>query len=284
MPTAIVTGASRGIGRATAIALGEAGYRVYVTGRSHSLSRAPGTIDAAAAAVSSVGGDGRAVRIDHQDDSMLTGLFAHVRHQSHTLDVLVNNVFPTDAFEPDDEAPFFEQPVSVMHEVLGAGLRTHYVASWHAAQLMVGRGSGLIVNISDAAAIRPTLGPAHSMAKAALDTFTNFAAAQLRPFGVAMVSVWPGPVVGTERVRRRPEMADRITETPFLTGRAVRALASDPDVLRKSGRVFSAADLAAHYGFTDADGAVPEYPHDDEQLRAYLMRRLPARPRGASSR
>ena len=148
MPTAIVTGASRGIGRATAIALGEAGYRVYVTGRSHSLARAPGSIDAAAAAVSSVGGDGRAVRIDHQDDSMLTGLFSHVRHQSHTLEVLVNNVFPTDVFGPDDDGPFFEQPVSLVHEVLGAGLRAHYVAAWHAATMMAEQVGGLSVNIS----------------------------------------------------------------------------------------------------------------------------------------
>ena len=118
-----------------------------------------------------------------------------------------------------------------------------------------------------------------AMAKAALDTFTNHAAGQLRPYGVAMVSVWPGPLVGTERVRRRTESADKITETPFLTGRAVRALATDPDVLRMSGRVFSAADLAVHYGFTDADGMVPPYPFDDDKLRAYLMRRLPARPK-----
>ncbi len=284
MPTAIVTGASRGIGRATAIALGEAGYRVYVTGRSHSLARAPGSIDAAAAAVTSVGGDGRAVRIDHQDDSTLTGLFSHVRHQSHTLDVLVNNVFPTDLFdaetEPDADLPFFEEPVSLVHEMLGAGLRTHYVAAWHAARMMAHEGHGLIVNITASSAVFPSMGPAYSMAKAALDMFTTYAAGQLRPYGVAMVSIWPGPVVGTERVRRRPDLAGLITETPFLTGRAVRALAGDPDVLRMSGRVFAAADLATHYGFTDADGTVPPYPFDDEQLRALALRRLPARPKG----
>ncbi len=285
MPTAIVTGASRGIGRATAIALGEAGYRVYVTGRSHSLARAPGTIDATAAAVSSVGGDGRAVRIDHQDDSMLTGLFSHVRHQSGTLDLLVNNVFPTEMFQPGDaddpgdDGAFFEQPVSVVHEVLGAGLRTHYVAAWHAAQMMTEQGHGVIVNVSSEGAVLPALGPAYSMAKAALDTFTTSAARELRPFGVAMMSVWPGPLVGTEAVRRRADLVDKITETPFFTGRAVRALAQDPNVLRMSGRVFAAADLATHYGFTDIDGTVPAYPFDDEQLRRHLLSRLPARPK-----
>jgi NAD(P)-dependent dehydrogenase (short-subunit alcohol dehydrogenase family) len=282
MPTAIVTGASRGIGRATAIALGEAGYRVYVTGRSHSLARAPGTIDATAAAVTSVGGDGRAVRIDHQDDSMLTGLFSHVRHQSGTLDLLVNNVFPTEVFQPGeegDEGTFFERPVSMVHEVLGAGLRTHYVAAWHAAQMMTEQGHGVIINVSSEGAVLPTLGPAYSMAKAALDTFTTIAARELRPFGVAMVSVWPGPLVGTEAVRRRADLVGKISETPFFTGRAVRALAQDPNVLRKSGRVFAVADLATHYGFADIDGTVPAYPFDDEQLRRNLLPRLPARPK-----
>lgn len=280
MRTAIVTGASRGIGRATAIALGEAGFRVYVTGRTHSLARAPGSIEATAAAVSSVGGEGRPVRVDHNDDSMLTGLFAHVRHQSSTLDVLVNNVFPTDLVAEAPDAPFFELPVAEVHEMLGAGLRTHYVAAWHAAQLMADAGRGLIVNIGSSGAVYPHLGPAYSMAKAALDVFTTTAARELREYGVAMVSVWPGPLVATERVREAgPEQLAQATETPFFTGRAVRALADDPEVLRMSGRVLAAADLARHYGFTDADGTVPPYPFDDEQMRRIIGLRLPARPK-----
>jgi len=280
MRTAIVTGASRGIGRGIAIALGEAGFRVYVTGRTHSLSRAPGSIEATAAAVSSVGGEGRAVRVDHNDDSMLTGLFSHVRHQSSSLDVLVNNVFPTDLVSDAPDTPFFEQPVAEVHEMLGAGLRTHYVASWHAARLMAHAGRGLIVNIGSSAAVYPHFGPAYSMAKAALDVFTTTAARELREYGVAMVSVWPGPLVATERVREMgPEQVAQATETPFFTGRAVRALADDPDVLRMSGRVLAVADLARHYGFTDADGTVPPYPFDDEQMRRIATLRLPARPK-----
>jgi NAD(P)-dependent dehydrogenase (short-subunit alcohol dehydrogenase family) len=285
MRTAIVTGASRGIGRATAIALGEAGFRVYVTGRTHSLARAPGSIDATAAAVSSVGGEGRAVRVDHNDDSMLTGLFNHVRHQSGTLDLLVNNVFPTDLFDEVPDGPFFEQPVSLAHEMLGAGLRTHYVATWHAARMMARQGSGLVVNIGAVGAVVPSFGPAHAMAKSALDTFTQVAARELKPYGVAMVSVWPGPLVGTERVRRQgADVAAAITETPFLAGRAVAALAADAEVLRLSGRVFAAADLAEYYDFTDADGSRPEYPYDDERMRATMVARLPARPRRLPAR
>ncbi len=280
MRTAIVTGASRGIGRATAIALGEAGYRVYVTGRTHSIARAPGSIDATAAAVSSVGGEGRAVRVDHNDDSMLTGLFSHVRHQAGELHVLVNNVFPTDLFDETPDGPFYEQPVSIVHEMLGAGLRTHYVATWHAARMMGAGEGGVIINIGAAGAVTPTFGPAFAMAKSALDAFTQHAARELRALGVAIVSVWPGQLVGTERVRAQgPELAASITETPFLTGRAVRALADDPDVQRMSGRVFAAADLARHYDFTDADGTLPGYPFDDERMKAAMIARLPARPR-----
>jgi dehydrogenase/reductase SDR family member 1 len=275
MPVAIVTGASRGIGRATAITLGEHGFTVYVTGRSRVAGRVPGTIDRTADEVTAAGGTGVAVPCDHRDDGQVAALFATVAEASDRLDLLVNNVFPTDAEAALGGRPFFEQPIEALDALLGVGLRAHYVAAWYAAQLMCPARRGLIVNISSAGAVYPVITPAYCMVKAALDKFTADASRELAPAGVTMISLWPGPLVGTELVAIDPPDWGEVSETPFLTGRAVAALAADPDVGRLAGRVLVSADVAAAHGLTDADGRRPPYPFDDPQIARQLQRRAP---------
>jgi NAD(P)-dependent dehydrogenase (short-subunit alcohol dehydrogenase family) len=274
---AIVTGASRGIGRACAISLGERGFTVYVTGRGRADPTLPGTIERTAAEVTAAGGTGVAVACDHRDDGQVEALFALVAAAGDGLDLLVNNVFATDAEAALDDQPFFELPVTAIDDMLDVGLRAHYVAAWHAAGAMRDGGGGLIVNVSSAGAVYGVISPAYGIAKAGLDKFTVDAARQLAPAGITLVSLWPGPLVGTEMVERNPPDWAAVTESPFLTGRAVAALATDQDVRRFNGRVLVSADVAAAYGFTDADGTLPAYPFDDPQIARQLLRRAPLR-------
>src|ERR687886_981370 len=147
---ALVTGASRGVGRGIALGLGEAGATVYVTGRTVEEGAAhwPGTIGATAEAVTALGGRGIAVRCDHRDDAAIAALFAQVQAEQGRLDVLVNNVYSIPGLETPGGVPFWELPLDVWDHIHTAGLRAHFVASRCAAPLMIGRGSGLIVNVS----------------------------------------------------------------------------------------------------------------------------------------
>ncbi|MGD9793053.1 MAG: SDR family NAD(P)-dependent oxidoreductase [Acidimicrobiia bacterium] len=279
MPSAIVTGASRGIGRAIAICLGEQGYTVFVTGRSRTEGPIPGTIDKTAQEVTAAGGTGVAVACDHADDEQVAALFERVAAAGNGLDVLVNNLFPTTDVADYENVPFYEQPLANIDGIVATGLRTHFVSSWHAVPLMRERGRGLIVNISSAAAIYTVVSPVYCVAKAGLDKFTVDASRDLKGLGIAMVSLWPGPLVGTEMVQQRPMPAfsSTITESPFVTGRAVAVLASDPNIMRRSGRVLVATDVLAATGLTDIDGTLPPYPFDDAQMQQQLLKRLPTR-------
>jgi dehydrogenase/reductase SDR family protein 1 len=278
MATALVTGASRGIGRGIAISLGEAGHTVYITGRSTGASDAPQTIDNTAREVTAAGGVGIAVACDHHDDKQLDAVFEQIAADAGSLELLVNNVFSAPALQSFGDQPFYDQPIGIIDETLAVGLRTHYVASWKAAQLMRTQGRGLIVNISSAGAAYSVLSPAYCIAKAGLDKFTVDGAKQLQPLNITMVSVWPGPLVDTEFVRENNTNAEaEITESSFLTGRAVAALLGDPAVARFTGRVLVSADLADYYGFTDLGDQVRPYPFDDEQTKRQLLRRAPLR-------
>ena len=149
----IVTGASRGVGRGCAIELGAAGATVYVTGRSDKSSsgRLPGTVRKTAMEVDEVGGRGIPVPCDHRDDTQVSALFARVREEAGRLDVLVNNAFSIPK-ELTSGKPFYQLPISNWDDMIDVGLRSAYVASWHAASFMTERGSGLIANISSSGA------------------------------------------------------------------------------------------------------------------------------------
>ena len=262
----IVTGASRGAGKGIALALGAAGATVYVTGRSVQEGDAalPGTVGETAAAVSAAGGVGIAVVCDHRDDLQVAGLFERVRdEQSGRLDILVNNacLIPDELTRP---GPFWTRPLH-MQQLLDVGLRTHYVASWHAAKLMAAQRSGLIVHTSSYGSVCYMHDPAYGAGKAAVDKMAHDMAVDLRPYGVAVVSLWMG-LLDTERTawaltdpglaRKYAGLRDSM-ESPQFTGRVIDALARDPRVMERSGRVWIGAELAREYGVTDVDGRQP---------------------------
>lgn len=264
---AIVTGASRGIGKGCALELGALGATVYVTGRSVSETDhpLPGTVGATAAEIDALGGRGIAVACDHRDDAAVEALFERVRDEQGRLDVLVNNAF----LIPDEltsRLPFWEVPISNWDDMLDVGTRSAYVASVFAARQMVPVKRGVIINISSSGAKEYAWHVAYGVGKCALDRLTADTAHELAPHDIAVVSVWPG-FVRTERIDMAkdagmlPASLDLSTsESPRFTGRAAATLAADPDVLRWTGQAVAARDLADVYGFTDVDGSLPAGP------------------------
>jgi dehydrogenase/reductase SDR family protein 1 len=264
---AVVTGASRGIGKGCALELGAAGATVYVTGRTlaEGGAKLPGSIASTAAEVDTAGGRGIAVACDHRDDAAVAALFARVRDEAGRLDVLVNNAFLIPK-ELTSGRPFWETPLSNWDDMIDVGTRSAYVASHLAAPLLVAQKAGLIVNVSSSGAAEYAWHVAYGVGKAALDRITADTARELRPFGVAVVSLWPGLVL-TERTSRARETLPSLdfsgAESQRFTGRAVVALACDPDVLARSGRAFASRQLADAYGFRDVDGGLPAGPLHD---------------------
>jgi NAD(P)-dependent dehydrogenase (short-subunit alcohol dehydrogenase family) len=263
---ALVTGASRGVGKGIALGLGEAGATVYITGRTTTEGQAavdlPGTIHQTAQQVTELGGTGIAVRCDHTDDEQARALFDQIRSEQKRLDVLVNSVWGgyehyNDGTEFWTETGFWTVPLSRWDKSFRAGVRAHYVASAFAAPIMIAQQSGLIVNISFFAAQRDDKGVAYGVAKAADDRMAACMAHELREHNIAAVSLYPG-LVRTESVLKAAEFFDMSnSESPQFIGRAVAALAADPDVIAKSGQVLVAAAIAQEYGFTDVDGKQP---------------------------
>lgn len=259
---ALVTGASRGAGKGIAAVLGEEGATVYVTGRSvreeGSAEGLPGTIDETAELVDERRGKGVAVRCDHTRDRDVEALFEQIRTEAGGLDVLVNNVWG--GYEEYDgadfDAPFWEQPVRHWHGMFTAGVRAHLVASRLAVGLMSDREGGLIVNTTFWDRDRYLGNLFYDVAKAAVNRMAAGMARELRGQGIAALALAPG-FMRTERVMaahaRKPFDLEQ-TESPEYIGRAVAALASDSEVMRRSGGTFRVGSLAEEYGFTDIDG------------------------------
>ena len=276
---AVVTGGSRGVGRGIAIALGEHGYTVYVTGRTQNAgdSKWGGTIHDTATAITAAGGKGVAAGVDHRNDDEVKALFARVGEEQGRLDVLVNNAALIHD-ELQSPLPFWEKPLAASVDLLEVGLRSGLVASYYAAPLMVETGGGLVAFTSAPGAVHYQYGAAYGAHKAGMDKFAADMAVDFRPFGVSVVSIWMGAVL-TERLQqiidRAPELGylDDIAETPEFTGRVIAALAADPDVLAVSGRTLIGAEVARQYGISDRDGRQPPSVRD-------LMSVAPARYHG----
>jgi NAD(P)-dependent dehydrogenase (short-subunit alcohol dehydrogenase family) len=279
-PVAVVTGGSRGAGQGIAIALGSHGYTVYVTGRTERTGESAlgGTIHATAEAVTAAGGTGISVRVDHRNDGEVRMLFDRVRGESGRLDILVNNAALIHD-ELQEPLPFWEKSLAASTDLLDVGLRSSFVSSYYAAPLLTENGRGLVAFTSSPGAVRYLYGAAYGVHKAGLDKFAADMAVDLRPFGVAAVSIWMGAVL-TERLQQiidgDPKLAylPGISETPEFTGHVIAALADDPDLMKVSGTTLIGAEVALKYGITDRDGRQPPSFRDLMQVEpaTYLGR------------
>lgn len=265
---AVVTGGTRGIGKGIALALGEAGATVYITGRTQTEMdklevmghRVGGTLMETAAEVTTRGGQGIAVVCDHRSDEQVRALFDRVREEQGTLDLLVNNAYQWHESILAGKG-FWELPLAIWDNQQMVGLRSAYVASVYAAQLMVPNKKGLIINISSPVAGGYVLATAYGVVKAALDRLSLDMAHELRPYHVASMSLWPGPI-HTEKIevlsKENPSpLHAKKDESPFHVGLVVAALAADPDIMKKSGQVMTTSSLGREYAITEPDGTAP---------------------------
>lgn len=264
-PIAVVTGSSRGAGRGIAIALGEKGYTVYVTGRSQKPGDAPlpGTIHETAEEVTKAGGTGIPVRVDHFKDAEIKALFEQVDREQGRLDILVNNVavIHDDLIKP---GRFWEKDIHLV-DILDVGLRSQYIASYYAAPILIRRKRGLVVFTSSFGSACYMHGPAYGAQKVGVDKFAADMAVDFKPFGVSCVSIWMG-MLNTERSRRsaeeQPEQYGKLikkAETPQFTGRIIAALYEDPELASMSGQALIGAEIAPRYGITDEGRTPPSY-------------------------
>ncbi|MFN2596108.1 MAG: SDR family oxidoreductase [Pyrinomonadaceae bacterium] len=281
---AVVAGATRGAGRGIACALGEAGATVYCTGRSvrgakklprrrtkkiaFDLDKRPETIEETAEMVSARGGVGVWARVDHTDAGQVAALFRRVKREQGRLDVLVNDVWGGDSLTEWGK-PFWECSLEKGLTMIERAVLSHVVTARHALPLMVGRKRGLVVEITDGDGLYYRGQFFYDFVKVAVIRLAFAMAEELRKHRVAAVAVSPGFLRSeamlehlglTEEnwrdgAKRQPSFVE--SETPLLVGRCVAALASDPKVLKKSGRVFGSWTLAKEYDLTDADGRRP---------------------------
>ena len=262
---AMVTGASRGVGRGIAVVLGECGATVYVTGRTRrgAPKDVPGTIDDTAEEVTRRGGHGIPVVCDHRDAQEVEWLFARVRDEQSRLDLLVNNAWGgyEGSLRPCN---FWEAPLTLWDGMIEGGLRTHLLATYFAIPLMLPKKSGLIVS-TIAWDHDKYIGSFYDVAKHSIARMIWGLAFELKPHGIATVALAPG-FTRTERVLAACKVTEekwrdipglKKTESPEYAGRAVAALASDQRVQRRSGKAFMTGELAREYGFTDVDGRRP---------------------------
>ncbi|HVG28384.1 MAG TPA: SDR family oxidoreductase [Pyrinomonadaceae bacterium] len=280
---AVVAGATRGAGRGIARALGEAGATVYCTGRSVRGKRIakrrtkanafdpdarPETIEETAEMVSAHGGVGVHARVDHTDEREVRALFRRVEREQGRLDVLVNDVWGGDHLTEWGK-PFWECSLEKGLKMIERAVLSHVITSRHGVPLMVGQKRGLVVEITDGDGLYYRGQFFYDFVKAAVIRLAFAFAEELRRHRVAAVAVSPGFLRSeamlehlgvTEEnwrdgAKKHPSFIE--SETPLLVGRGVAALAADPKVLKKSGKVFGSWTLAREYGLTDADGRQP---------------------------
>ncbi|HEU5308203.1 MAG TPA: SDR family NAD(P)-dependent oxidoreductase, partial [Acidimicrobiia bacterium] len=264
---ALVTGASKNIGKGIALEVGASGAVTYLTARS--LEDVPGQLASlarTAAEIEAAGGTAIPVACDHTDDSQVEAVFDRIEAEQGRLDVLVNVASPD--FSEMVGVPFWDLSFEHMSNCLDIGPRSDYVTTALAARtMMIEQGSGVVINISSHGAETYLLSVPYGVGKAAIDRVTRDTAFELQPHGVAVVSLWPGLVltegllantVETDDGRRELHGLDiSFGETPKFNGRAVVALAADPKILERTGGSFWSASLAREYGFTEDDGHLP---------------------------
>ncbi|WP_442955447.1 SDR family NAD(P)-dependent oxidoreductase [Parasphingorhabdus sp.] len=254
---AVVTGATRGLGRGIARGLGSKGATVGVTGRDIKA------LADVCAEIEAQGGKALAIVCDHKDDAQVEAAFAQVKRLLGGIDILVNNaaaVYGEDLMVP---GPFWEKPLRLA-EMIDVGLRSNYVAAWHAAPIMAAAGKGLIASISFYGAISYFHGAAYGAAKAGTDKMMADMAVDLAPHGVAAISYWPGFILTDAVKAMPPEMIPEDLramlphwETPEFSGLVIDALYRDKKLMEMSGQTLIGAELAERYGIVDLDGKQP---------------------------
>lgn len=265
--------------------LGAVGATVYCTGRSSrataasrpretdspfDLAARPETIEETAEMVSARGGVGIPVQVDHTVEDQVRALFERVKAERGQLDVLVNDIWGGDALTEWGK-PFWELSLQKGRLMLRNAIDSHVNTSRYAARLMLGRGQGLIVEITDGETLEYRGNLFYDLVKVSVIRLAFAMAEELRPHGIAAVAVTPGFLRSeamlehfgvTEANWREGASKDPhfiASETPFYVGRAVASLAADPDVFQKTGKVLTSWDLAREYGFRDLDGRQPDW-------------------------
>ncbi|MCC5576126.1 SDR family NAD(P)-dependent oxidoreductase [Microtetraspora sp. AC03309] len=272
---ALVAGGTRGGGRGIAVELGAAGATVYVTGRSSAAGRSDlgraETIEETAERITAAGGVGIPIRTDHSRPDEVRALVDRIAaEQDGRLDILVNSVWGGDPLT-DWEHPLWEQDLDTGLRLLRQAVETHVITSRHALPLMVTCRTGLVVEVTDGNTARYRGSFFYDLAKAAVIRLAVAQAAELKPYGVAAVAITPGFLRSEamldhfgvtednwrDGAAKDPNFAH--SETPAYLGRAVAALAADPDIMRRTGRALATWDLYKEYGFTDTDGTQPDF-------------------------
>jgi NAD(P)-dependent dehydrogenase (short-subunit alcohol dehydrogenase family) len=275
---AVVAGATRGAGRGIARALGEAGATVYCTGRSVTGRPSPygrnETIDETAAMIAADGGTAIAVRVDHTVDSEVQSLFARLEQEHGRLDVLVNSVAGEDPMM-GQWGSFWDVDLTNGEAIMRQALLSHIITAKHAAPLMMRHARGLIVEVTENDLLMAGGNVLTQIVKTSQKVLATIFASELRPHGVAAVAVTPGFLRSermlehfgvTEANWREAGKKDSNfleSESPLFVGRAIVALAQDPDVMKRSGHLFSSWELGREYGFTDVDGRRPDWGSKD---------------------
>lgn len=258
---AVITGASRGMGKGIALALAEQGATVYITGRTvdEGTSLLPGTVGETAQQCNERGGKGIAVPLDLADDAQIAALFERIKRNEGRLDILVNNAM---AIPPEmtQRVGFWEKPLSNW-ETFDIGVRAAFVAAHYAGQIMVPQGSGLIVGISGYVGVTYTYDTIFGTTKTATDRMARDMAIELQPHNVCSISLWQGFTFterAMENLKKVEGMAAQLNSAVGTSvefpGRIIAALAQDEHVMRHSGGSFIAAELAQEYGIKDIDG------------------------------
>ena len=253
---AVVTGASRGIGKGIAIALGEQGCTVYVTGRT--TGDGERTIDTTARLVTEAGGQGRAIACDHGDDAAIAGLFQRIGSEVDHIDILINNVYKIPS-PPAWGGGYWDHPIQVWDDQVGIGLRAHYVASWHASALMFASAGAVMVNVSSPGGQEYHFSSSYGAGKAGLDRLTADMALELKPKGIPAIVLYPG-AVATEFIQdaaKEREMDLSQSQTPLLVGRSVAALVQAEGLIERTGSIQWVENLVDEFDLYDENGARP---------------------------
>jgi NAD(P)-dependent dehydrogenase (short-subunit alcohol dehydrogenase family) len=279
---AVVAGATRGAGRAIAMMLGAAGATVYGTGRSirgnpSDIGRKE-TIEETAELVSMQGGQGIPVQVDHTVEEQVRALFERVsKEQNGRLDILVNDVWGGESLS-EWGTPFWEGSLDKALLMQNRAVHSHMITSYYGAPLLIKRGEGLIVEITDGYDYRYRGNLPYSLAKISVIHLAEALAAELRPHGVAAMAVTPGFLRSEEMLDhfgvsesnwrdaadKEPHFLE--SETPFFIGRGLAALAADPDILNKSGKTFTSWGLSDDYDIVDVDGRRPHWGKYAEKM------------------